>query len=208
MGYISALHTHKGILDLLEAARILRQRRDIVFHIYAGNPRSEEFYRSWIGRALSLLGWTRDLEREAQTFLDDERLHDTVHLHGTPPPSSLFSSLDIMTFPGHTNALPQSIAEGGACAIPAVVTLRGRVEDIVQDEHTGLVTSPRDPQGLADAIVRLADDEQMRRRLGENARQRYRIQFDPVEIGRKTFDLYQRILREFRRQNSDLDQLA
>lgn len=65
----------------------------------------------------------------------------------------------------------------------------------VVDGVTGLVVPPRGPASLARAIVQLADDPGLRRRLGDAARMRYRGQFNPAWIGTRMMDIYDSMVR-------------
>ena len=63
--------------------------------------------------------------------------------------------------------------EAAACGVPQVAGDSGGAAEAVLDGVTGLVVrDPRDPVEAADAIGRLLDDEQLRTRMGEAARQR------------------------------------
>ncbi len=94
----------------------------------------------------------------------------------------MLAETDILVFPSHLDGPGRSVFEAGARGIPAVVALRHRIEDVVVDGETGLIVPERDPPALAEAIVRLADDAALRRRLGQQARTRYRRQFAPQPI--------------------------
>jgi len=60
-----------------------------------------------------------------------------------------------------------------------VITTRfGSVEELVRDEETGLLVPPRDPDALAAAIRRLADEPALRHRLAEAGHQAVAREFD------------------------------
>jgi glycosyltransferase involved in cell wall biosynthesis len=77
--------------------------------------------------------------------------------------------------------------------VPAIVALKDWVEDVVEDGVTGLIVPPRDPRRLADAIVRLADNPMLRRRMGHAARSRYASQFDPAVAAAKMLQIYREL---------------
>jgi glycosyltransferase involved in cell wall biosynthesis len=185
----------KGIWDLLSAAHLLKDRQDIQFHIYGGNSRSDAFLRSWVGTACSTLGLAQDIEGQARTFVARHGLEKTVNLLGNvTPDASLFRSSDILAFPSHLNGIGRSVFEAGVFGVPSVVAMRDPVQDIVEDGVTGLIVKPRNPVELANAIGRLADDAGLRRRLGENARRKYSVQFDPERIGKQMVSIYRNVL--------------
>jgi len=62
--------------------------------------------------------------------------------------------------------------EAGACGRPVIGGKGGGVNEAVQDGVTGLLVDPSDVGEIADAIVRVLEDKELARRLGENGRQK------------------------------------
>ena len=197
VSFLANLLAHKGVWDLLDCARILRARRDIVFQIAGGNSRPREFYRTCRGRLASLLGLVSDVECAARERIVRERLEGRVLMLGHVDDIDEFlDSTDILVFPSRLNGPGRSVFEAGIRGIPAVVALADRVEDIVEDGVTGLIVPERDPSALAAAIERLAGDPGLRARLGTNAQSKYRLQFDPARIGQRMLDVYLSVVGE------------
>jgi glycosyltransferase involved in cell wall biosynthesis len=67
---------------------------------------------------------------------------------------------------------PLKIFEYMASGLPVVAPRLDRLAQIVADGREGLLYDSRDPAGLASAIARLADDANLRRRLGSAGRDR------------------------------------
>jgi glycosyltransferase involved in cell wall biosynthesis len=55
--------------------------------------------------------------------------------------------------------------------VPVVATNVGGNPELVQDNITGLLVPPNDPVSLANAINRLLEDENLRKKLSDNAYQ-------------------------------------
>jgi glycosyltransferase involved in cell wall biosynthesis len=55
---------------------------------------------------------------------------------------------------------------------------------------------PRDPEALADAILRLLRDPDLRQRMGEVGRARVTEHFSVEQMVRKTETLYEQLLKE------------
>lgn len=71
-------------------------------------------------------------------------------------------------------------AEAGAFGLPSIASsVGGGSLEIVKDGETGLTVPPRSADALVDAILRLVDDGGLRRRLGENARERVKSRHLP-----------------------------
>ena len=58
-----------------------------------------------------------------------------------------------------------------------VATSVGGLRDLVVDNETGLIVPPCDPQALREALGRLLDDSELRRRLGRAGRMRAQERF-------------------------------
>lgn len=194
--YLTGLQVFKGIHDLLQGALLLRHRRDIVFQIAGTNSRPAAFHRSLRGRFLHLLGFAPDIESSVRRWIEEHGLASTVRPVGRVDPASALAETDILIFPSHLDGPGRSVFEAGARGIPAIVALRHRIEDVVVDGETGLIVPERDPQSLAQAVVRLADDAALRRRLGRNAWARYRKQFAPQPIADRMLELYRSLLQQ------------
>jgi glycosyltransferase involved in cell wall biosynthesis len=195
--FLTGLMSQKGVDELIACAKLLSDRRDIVFTIHGENPRPRDFYRSLAGRACSTLGLTRDAESDLRARVERDRLGDTVLLAGAVNPErEALSTTDILVFPSRMNGVGRSVFEAGIHGIPSIVALRDRVEDIVEDGRTGLIVPERDPAALARAVRTLADDPVLRAEMGAAAREKYRRQFDPARVAEEMLEVYRELLRD------------
>ena len=58
-----------------------------------------------------------------------------------------------------TEGLGTSLLDAMACGKPIVATTAGGMPEVVEDGETGLLVPPRDHEAMADAIVRLLNDD-------------------------------------------------
>ena len=70
------------------------------------------------------------------------------------------------------------------------------LSDVVVDGFNGLLVPRRDPDALARAILRLAEDEELRQRFGAASRQRATQRFDLVSIAGQISSIYSDLLRQ------------
>jgi glycosyltransferase involved in cell wall biosynthesis len=89
--------------------------------------------------------------------------------------------------------LPKSLLEAAACGRPMVATDVPGCREVAIAGTTGLLVPPDDPTGLAAAIETLALDGDLRRRMGQAARQLAETRFSDASIGAATVDLYRRL---------------
>ena len=96
---------------------------------------------------------------------------------------------------GETEGLPTTILESAALGRPAVSTFHSGIPEAVVDGGTGLLCPEGDRASLARAVRRLLTDDELRVRLGRQARRHVETHFD---LGRQTRileDLYEAITR-------------
>jgi glycosyltransferase involved in cell wall biosynthesis len=73
---------------------------------------------------------------------------------------------------------------------PVVVTSVGSIPEVVADGQTGFVVPPRDPEALAEAIVRLMKDQKLRRSMGKKAKAKADTELSWESIAGKTKNVY------------------
>lgn len=104
------------------------------------------------------------------------------------------SLFDVCVVPSIEEPLGLVAIEAMAVGTPVVATNVGGLPEIVRHEENGLLIQPRDPSEMAAAVVRLAQDAELRTRLGENGKQTAFAQFDPVILTEQVVSVYQRVL--------------
>jgi glycosyltransferase involved in cell wall biosynthesis len=93
---------------------------------------------------------------------------------------------DLVVLPSRAEGLPRTALEAGAFSRPVVGTQIPGMADAVIDSETGFVIERENHAAFGAAIVRLADDESLRSRLGAQARVRVEQYFD-IELCRQRF---------------------
>jgi glycosyltransferase involved in cell wall biosynthesis len=175
--FVGLLTPRKGVLDLLAASRLLRDR---------GVP-----HELW------LLGGTPD-EGPAAEAQVRAGLDDGVRLLGTRPPEEMpaaFAAADVFCLPSWWEAMPLSILEAMAAGLPVVASDVGDVARAVADGVSGYVVAPRSPDELADALERLLRDGDLRVRMGAAGRARVADMFSVDVTADQVSALYAELLR-------------
>jgi glycosyltransferase involved in cell wall biosynthesis len=175
--FVGLLTSRKGVVDLLLASRLLRDRG--------------------IAHEILLLGGTPDegpaAEAEVHAALDE-----TVRLLGTRPPEEMpaaFTQADVFCLPSWWEAMPLSVLEAMAAGLPVVATDVGDVARAVADGVTGFVVPAREPEHLAAALEKLLTDPDLRRRMGTAGRARVAATFSSSVTASEVSALYTELRR-------------
>lgn len=169
VGFLGVLVPLKGVFELVEAIRLLRDRGVAVACLVAGeNARHLSGLKAWL---LARFGFARDVRAELEAFIERERLQDRVSLLGfVADVRSIYEQLDILCFPSHLDAAGRPVFEAAFHGVPSVVAINKPLPDAVVDGVTGLAVPAPDPVLIADALERLVRDPALRHRLGVQAR--------------------------------------
>jgi alpha-maltose-1-phosphate synthase len=78
---------------------------------------------------------------------------------------------------------------------PVVVTSVGSIPEIVDDGITGFIVPPKDVNALAEAIIKLLKDRELRRQMGENSYIKLKTDLSWDNIAEKTIQVYKETIR-------------
>jgi glycosyltransferase involved in cell wall biosynthesis len=95
---------------------------------------------------------------------------------------SVLHSIDIAVVPSHWEGFGIIAAEAMLARVPVVAANASSLPEIIRDGQEGLLVPPRDPAALAEAVIRLALDPGLRRRLGEAGRSRVLNEFSAARM--------------------------
>ncbi len=117
-------------------------------------------------------------EQLQATIETSSSLRGRVVLAGeSSKPEDWLNSFDVFALPSLSEGMSNTILEAMATELPSVVTSVGANPDLVEESKTGFLIRPRDVRGLADRILQLVGDRELRRKLGQRARQKVESEF-------------------------------
>lgn len=153
------LNQVKGHQDLLQAIRMLRDAGHDARLVIAGEDDAGG------------TGYRRVIEaRIAELDLDD-----AVTLLGAVSEGEVRRHLleaHVFALASWHEPLGVALMEAMSCEVPTIGTAAGGVAELIRDGQDGILVPPRDPPAMVDAILRLAGDPDLARRLGQAGRER------------------------------------
>ena len=155
IGLVGRLEPSKGQDVLLQALAKIYAEYPQVHVLLVGDPPPEG------------LGYDQKLKALAQEL----QVSDRVHFIGFQPDlADIYAALDIGVLASRKESFGLVLLEAMARGVPMIATEAGGVPEIVQDGINGLLILPGDSQALAEALIRLIGDEDLRRELAEAGR--------------------------------------
>jgi glycosyltransferase involved in cell wall biosynthesis len=176
LGHLSA---RKGVPELLHALASPALRARQWRATLAGGDPGSEFRRS-----ASKLGI---LER-----VDFPGWLDTTSV------SALCADADVLVLPSHAEGLAMAVLEGLAHGLAVVTTPVGAHPEVIEPGVSGILVPPGNVAELTDALIRLIEDLDLRRRLGAGARDRFLKKFDVRGYAERLSELHTNLLLEGR----------
>lgn len=179
---VGNLVPRKGLDLLLEADAELAQRGHRFLHVIVGR-----------GAEAS------NLRAQAKRLGLDERVRFVTEPLSDEDLAGAFVACDAFALASRTTLSPPGMegfgvvyAEASYVGRPVVAGASGGVFDVVEDEVTGLLVDPEQPdaiRGFADALERCLFDEIERRAMGEKGRARAQARFDWDLNARRVLEL-------------------
>lgn len=164
----------KGVGVLIEAARILKSRREANFVLVGepdpGNPASisADQLESW--QADGLIEW-RGWQTDMPAVYQDSHIVVLPTMYG--------------------EGVPTVLLEGAASGRPLIATDIPGCRQIVYPGENGFLIPPGDSSALADALEKLIRDPALRGRMGSISRQIVLRQFTHAQVNAETLAVYQ-----------------
>jgi glycosyltransferase involved in cell wall biosynthesis len=152
VGNLAALVPHKDHDTLLAAAVIVLLKRPRTRFLIAGRGPEEARLIESVSR-MGLYG--------KAVFLGHRR-----------DSSSLLNALDVYVQSSWGEGMGSVLIEAAACGVPIAATTAGGIPEVVENGATGLLVKPRDPEALADAVLTLADDRALAKKLSDEGLRR------------------------------------
>ncbi len=176
----SRLLLDKGVLEFVEAAQLLNRSQKIARFVLVGepdhdNPASvhEAQIQQWVKSGV-LESWGR---------------HEKM--------SEVLPRATIFCLPSsYREGMPKALLEAMACGLPCITTDAPGCRDAVRHEDNGLLVPIKNAEALAEAIKRLLQNPDERKKMGSRGRKRAEQEFNQEIIIQQTVAIYEELKSE------------
>lgn len=131
------------------------------------------------------------LEKHAKAVGAEDKVHFLGFRHDIP---RILCDLDVLVHPATREGLGVAILQAMASRTPVVATPVGGIPEAVRDGEDGFIVPPRDSNALGKAIMRLLENPELRKEMGENGRRIAEDEFSVDRMVEDTLKVYREVL--------------
>jgi len=155
IGYIGMITERKGLEYLIKSLPLIKEHSDNFKLILIGGYKSND----------------ENYFLEIKNLIKELSLEEDIYFTGLlPDVIEALNSLDIVVLPSLEERCSRSLLESLSCAKAVVATRVGGNPEIVEDGINGFLVEPKNERQIAEAILRLLEDGELRRRMGIEGR--------------------------------------
>lgn len=171
--FLGALIKRKGVIDLLTAAKNMREKGFINFKILiAGSGEEENFLKEFVKKnqmmgCIKFLGW----------ITNDQK-------------PDLFRNADVLVLPSYNEGLPVAILEAMSYGLPIISTNVGSIAEAVCENENGFLFNPGDVDSLERALITMSTNNEFWKAASLMSRKICEANFSDVIFFDKIKDIY------------------
>ena len=138
--------------------------------------------------------FTAKLKREMPPHLTDRIVFKGTVEHAQLP--GLIAQASVCVYPSHMESWGLALLEGLATGKPVVASFTGPGKEVVEEQVSGLLCDPYDPDSIAEQVIALLKNDELRRRLGVHARRRAVELFSVDKLVNRNEEFYQSLIAD------------
>lgn len=175
--FVGAIAEQKGIHILIEAMKLIKDKSDAVLKIAGGG-----ILKPWVEEQIKTHNLTNV---ELLGFVDHKKIRD------------LYINADIFILPSvWTEQFGLVGPEALACKTACIGSNIGGIPEWLYHNEWGLVVPPNQPTDLAQAIVKLASNPQLRKEMGEKGREFALREYSPIKYEENIINMIEEVLQQ------------
>jgi len=177
--FVGPIGKRKGAFDVLDAIpKVAGKVKDVVF-VFCGPGEFPEELEAFKGK-ITEAGLSPYIRYAGDITGHDLRDH--------------YLSSDIFILPSYAENLPNSLLEAMAAGLPVVVSDVGAIPEVVKDGLNGFIIRPGNIDSIAEKVVILVQDSELRKAMGSRNIQLVKEKYDMPIIADRIDMAYQGLL--------------
>jgi glycosyltransferase involved in cell wall biosynthesis len=178
--FLSSLRRSKGFMDVVRSIpNVLEKEKDVEF-VFAGEMRL-----------------TREEGTEIEEFIGRSNIAHVITFTGPvvgEDKVKLFHIADIFVLPSYNEGLPTVLMEALAAGLPIITTDVGAIKEVVVCGENGLYVEPGDSESIAERILFLLKDDNLRHEMKRRNRERFLKQYTPIHFVNRLSKVFEETL--------------
>lgn len=159
--------------------------------------RTCDLVRKEISEVQFIVYGSLDVDKEyvekCEKLIEDLELSDNFRFGGFhDKPSMVFNEGDISILTSISEGFPYTVIESMSCQRPVVATDVGGIKDALTD--CGILCKPRDPRAIADGVIKLLSDTDLRIELGKKSREKVLLNFTTKRSVDSYYESYTKLI--------------
>lgn len=174
VGMLGGISPIKGTREFLLAARVILQQQPETYFVIAGVARTEPtHHRSFFSRLAHGVRSGLKYRQQVLALAEASRIKERIRfVDARWDVAEIISMMDVLVFPSTVPHFARPLIEAAFLKKPVVASRIGGPEEIVADGVSGILVPPRDPEALAQAIVKILNDRLLATQMGDAGFQR------------------------------------
>jgi glycosyltransferase involved in cell wall biosynthesis len=172
---VSRLIRRKGLQFLINAIPTIREHANAPFVVKV------------VGDGPSWMLFNRLVERSG--------VNEYFQFHGYVEHNKLpeyYLDADLFVLPSLAEGMPNVVLEAMSSGLPIVATRVAGSEELVHEGKNGILVAPKDVDSLAQAVIRLINEPDLRERMGKRSKKLVH-QYSWASVAEQYIELYQKI---------------
>jgi glycosyltransferase involved in cell wall biosynthesis len=174
--FVGRLKKEKGVFELIKAFKNISINHNNLALLIVG-PDEEKLKKKLMEHSESC--------KELIRFVDFTKI-----------PEQYMAASDVFVLPSYREGFGSVVIEAASCGLPSIGSNIYGLRDAIKLKETGLLVPARSSILLEKAMLKLINNNELRNKMGLNARKRTIHQFSQDKITFKILQLYKRLLME------------
>lgn len=179
IGIIKYLKPEYNIPLLIKAFALVKGKAKVkpLLHIYGSGPLKDEFVR---------------LTKELGIF-DDVTFFDTIPNQEVP---KALNTMDVFVNSSNVESFGVNIVEAMACELPVVATPCPGPKEVIDNRVTGVVLNDWNHEELAEELIKLVENPELRKRYGKAGREKVLREYDWSKNVETLINVYHQVAKK------------